>query len=104
MPKSSNWLERLEKKPKLRTYQTFKRTLQLERYLSVEKHIEGRYLLTRIRSGTNSLRIETGRRKREQEVDRICRTCVSGDIENERHFILNCTAYTDLREDMFFKF
>ena len=50
------WLRVVNSKPKLRTYKTFKAKLQLEKYLTVEKYKEGRYLLTRIRSGTNDLK------------------------------------------------
>jgi hypothetical protein len=97
------WLTQLEKKPKLRTYKTFKKRLKLEQYLLSEKNKEGRYLLTRIRSGTHALRIETGRwtKPKENEEERVCRQCLSGEVENERHFILKCTVYEELREQMF---
>jgi len=96
------WLQELNSKPKLRTYKTIKCKLQLEPYLLSQNHKKGRYLLTGLRSGSNKLRIETGRHKRprEKEQDRICMTCMSGAIENEKHFMIHCKAYKHLRDAM----
>ena len=61
--------------------------------------------MTAFRTGTNKLRIETGRWEQpvEPESKRLCRVCVSGEIENEKHFIMYCPAYADLRNQMFEK-
>ena len=58
--------------------------------------------LTSIRTGTYKLRIETGRwkRPREKECERVCQICKNGEVENEKHFVLHCTAYDDLRSEM----
>jgi hypothetical protein len=100
-----NWKKRMAKKPKLRTYQTFKDKLKLESYLLSEKEKTGRYLLTSIRTGTNKLRIETGRwKKRKEKVEeRVCIQCGSGEIEDEKHFILHCSRYGTLRNEMYDK-
>jgi hypothetical protein len=97
------WIEEMEKKPKLRTYRTFKSILELEPYLVSEDNIAGRKLLTALRSGTNSLRIETGRWKKpkEPETERLCMACMNGDIEDERHFLVACSAYDQLRKNLF---
>ena len=78
-----------ESKPKLRSYITFKKALVLESYLQSEYDRRGRVIMTAIRTGSNKLRIETGRWKRPQEqvTDRICMACIGGHIEDERHFI-----------------
>ena len=54
------WRQRALKKPKLRTYTKYKLLLKEEEYLKNEDEI-GRRMMARIRSGTNKLRIETGR-------------------------------------------
>jgi hypothetical protein len=97
-----HWFNSVHRKPKLRTYVSFKSTLQLEPYLLSETHKAGRYLLTSIRTGTNKLRIETGRWKKPKEApeDRVCRACMSGEIEDEKHFVLDCAAYASLRTQM----
>src|SRR6185503_9757397 len=98
-----NWRKAMELKPKLRTYKTIKAKIRLENYLISEKDKPGRYLLTRLRTGTNKLRIETGRWKRpiERPQERVCEECKSGQIEDERHFVIECERYQDLRGTMF---
>ena len=60
----------------------------------------GRRMLVRIRSGTNNLRIETGRYERPKIVEkfRICKICTE-TTEDEEHFLRHCTAYNDIREE-----
>ena len=96
------WLQAINDEqlhPKLRTYKTFKKKLQLEKYLLSGSQKSGRYLLTSIRTGTNKLRIETGRWKRPKELieQRVCRNCMTGQVEDEKHFILDCKVYDTLR-------
>ena len=57
--------------------------------------------LTVMRTGTNSLRLETGRWEGEEVKDRTCRVCMSNDVEDECHFVLNCPVYERERKKMF---
>jgi hypothetical protein len=99
------WKERTMKKPKLRTYLLLKKELCFEAYLADEDR-KARAVMTRLRGGTNELRIETGRypittRDRKLEIhERRCLLCVSDDVEDEKHFVLDCELYEDLREKM----
>jgi hypothetical protein len=99
------WKERMQQKPKLRTYQILKTKLQYEHYLSMRDK-EARQVITRLRGGTNELRIEKGRyaittRDRPLERgERRCMICCNGEIEDEMHFMLDCDVYDDLRERM----
>ena len=97
------WRRMASRKKKLRTYITFKKKLELESYLVSEKDKFGRYLLTSLRSGTNKLRIETGRWKRpiEKEHERLCLQCNNGEVEDEKHFLLRCSRFQDLRIGLF---
>ena len=72
----------------------------------------------RLRTGSYPLRIATGRNERRAPPDggqgqqeggsgrgrglprceRICRVCHSGAVEDLRHFILECPAYTAIRQ------
>ena len=54
-------------------------------------------MLTKLRSGSNFLRIETGRRKGLSSEERKC-WFGCGVTENERHFLLQCHLYDDLRK------
>ena len=58
----------------------------------------GRKALARLRSGTNELRIETGRH---EGLERKDRTCWFGCnvVEDEQHFLKECWMYEDLREE-----
>ena len=97
------WRRDCKRKPKLRTYVTFKEKLELENYLLSEKEKQGRYLLTRLRTGTNRLRIETGRIQRPilKPQERVCLQCNGGEIEDEKHFLLRCPHFRELRKEMF---
>src|SRR5689334_7668464 len=54
------WKDRMNNKPKLRTYVRLKEKLKFENYLKTNDR-KGREIQTRLRGGTNELRIETGR-------------------------------------------
>jgi hypothetical protein len=97
------WKKAMEDKPKLRTYRTIKNKLELEEYLIANTNREGRYIMTSLRTGSNDLRIETGRRTRPREKieERLCMECMEGDIEDEKHFLLDCAMYQDMRQRMF---
>ena len=100
------WRDRMKTKPKLRTYIALKDKLACESYLSHDD-AQARQVMTRLRGGTNELRIETGRypitnRDRKLEVhERRCLLCMSGEVEDEKHFVLDCVVYEDLRKKMF---
>ena len=80
-----------------------KSKLELERYLLLGSSLARRVVFS-LRSGSNRLRIETGRWRREKEEDRVCKFCESKEIENEVHFAVSCENYGDLRLNFFFKF
>jgi hypothetical protein len=100
------WRKAMQGKPKLRTYQLLKDSLCFEDYL---KHpdLRARETMTRLRGGTNELRIEKGRHRATNrdrilhESERVCLICVSGEVEDECHFLIDCAEYEDLREEMF---
>ena len=103
----NNWRRRMMMKPKLRTYITLKKDLILENYLLNETNIIGRYEITKLRGGTNRLRIETGRyemintengKRNLMAEERLCTLCKNNEIEDERHFIEKCDYYYDERK------
>eukprot|EP00456_Euglypha_rotunda_P077550 TRINITY_DN7332_c0_g1_i5.p1 TRINITY_DN7332_c0_g1~~TRINITY_DN7332_c0_g1_i5.p1 ORF type:complete len:315 (+),score=-5.67 TRINITY_DN7332_c0_g1_i5:109-1053(+) len=95
------WIKEINSKPKLRTYRLLKQTLGLEAYLLFGSN-QSRSVVFSLRSGSNKLRIETGRWKGEDKASRICKFCTSGEVENEIHFVTTCERYGDLR-DCFYK-
>ena len=80
----------------------FKKELVLEAYLTENYNVAGRRLLTSIRTGTNPLRIETGRHLVPKlEADRRkCWWCAN-EVEDEKHFVLYCEHYEVERRNLF---
>jgi hypothetical protein len=93
------WRESMSESTKLRTYVTLKKKLERETYLEIRNRW-GVVEMTKIRGGTNRLRIEKGRYQQLPREERICVFCHTREIEDETHFMLKCPLYTDLREEM----
>ena len=92
------WWKIVNERPKLRTYRKVKNVLAFEDYLKINDE-KGRRLLSKIRSGTNFLRIETGRREGLHKKDRTCWFGCRA-VEDENHFLLKCHMYNDLRGEL----
>jgi len=89
------WKQDMEKKPKLRTYIKFKTQLCYEPYLD---DVDNRkYLLLRLRVGTNNLAIERDRWKNKVKSQRLCLIC--NEVEDESHFLLYYSGYNDIRSN-----
>ncbi len=59
--------------------------------------------MAKLRISAHTLRIESGRYCRPPLLpeQRICQYCSSGAVENEEHFLLDCTLYTDERHELY---
>ena len=88
-------------KKKIRTYVTFKQDFRLEKYLLVDSDVRGRSYHTSLRSGTNCLEIERGRHMGIDKKFRFCKNCDTKSVEDERHFLMLCPLYKDLRAKFF---
>jgi len=99
-------------KNKLRFYAKIKKTFCLENYLIIVKNPEYRKYTAQLRISAHQLEIEQGRHKRKTttennvekkvpipENERICNYCSTHSIENEIHFLLKCSFYSDERKD-----
>jgi hypothetical protein len=93
------WLDKIREKPKLRTYIKLKSKLEQEKYLLLRDR-KGVPELTKLRSGTNRLRIEKGRWAKLKPEERTCVFCETDAIEDEAHFMLDCETYEGLRQRM----
>ena len=60
-----------------------------------------RSILAQFRCWILPIRVETGRYKGESLEDRLCNFCSKDEIEDEYHFLLNCTEYSNFRSDLF---
>ena len=93
---------------KLRTYKLFKTEWGFEPYLLCIDSRDLRVLLSKFRFGICPLRIETGRYEQVNSVkktlpveQRTCPCCVSGNLEDEYHFLLQRPVYVHRRQRMF---
>ncbi len=60
--------------------------------------------MTRLRISNHKLRIETGRHKNIPREERICQKCSLGKIEDEKHYLLECTKFVVQRKEHLEKF
>ena len=97
------WLKLINCEPKMRTYCKFKCKFYFEDYLMI-KNVKHRTSMTKLRISAHRLAIETGRYcqpVRPLET-RTCNHCINV-IEDEYHFLMECTAYDKQRKILFNK-
>ena len=87
---------------KLRTYSLLKTQLGFENYLSEIRNIEERTALTKLRLSSHHLMIEKGRHIGVESKFRFCPFCPN-QVEDEKHFLMECKTYSILRKDFFDK-
>ncbi len=85
---------------KLRTYKLFKVNYFTEQYLLQNISIRYRSAYAKFRCGVAPLKIETGRYERLEVNERLCFNC-DNSVEDEKHVLLNCPLYEDLRQSLF---
>ena len=81
---------------KLRTFRLFKNRICLEKYLSLD--FSYRNVITKFRISAHRLEIERGRYKNQEVSERICRLCGT-EVEDEIHFLLQCSKLATVREN-----
>ena len=92
------WQTEVSSKPKLRLYVNFKTEYgKTEEYVQKVRVKSHRSLLARLRGGTAPLQIETGRYTGLPVEERICRSCNTGQVEDEQHFCVGCPALKEAR-------
>ena len=86
------------------THKEVKFEYQLEDYLKTIRNPAHRISMTKLRLGVHSLRIQTGKyenRGAPIPVDgRTCLVCNRGYIEDERHFLMYCPGYDNIRNEL----
>lgn len=90
-----SWVSGLDECTKLNIYKHFKIEFCMESYLDFHINVQ---LLTKIRSGTLKLSVETGRYQNLERENRICFSCNMNVVEDEYHFVLVCPTYRSLRK------
>ena len=96
---SDCWIAELQKSTKLCSLALAKSTFSIEKYVTTLPFTDRRDF-ARLRTSSHTLEIEVGRYNR-PKVDRelrTCKLCKSGLVEDERHFLLNCSYFKEERE------
>ena len=88
-------------KPKLRLYNMFKSDFVQEPYITFNVPKFQRSLFAQFRVGILPLPIETGRFVSKPLDERTCCLCPNGDVEDEVHFLTNCSLYDTYRVAMY---
>ena len=71
----------------------FKSKFAMEDYLIILHDSESRKIVAKFRCGDHTLMIETGRHKKIDLEERMCKMCSQKRVEDERYFLLECPAY-----------
>ena len=89
---------------KLRSYTLFKSEFLTEHYCTLILPKSHRGALAKFRFGVAPIRLETGRYEGLPIEDRICPFCNDDvSVEDEKHVLLYCPLYEDLRQVLFYK-
>ena len=81
---------------KLRTYFKFKSAFETENYVNMSFTRGKRSAIAKFRCGVAPIRLETGRYEGLSVEDRVC-PYGCNVVECEKHVLLECTLYDDLR-------
>ena len=87
----------------LRTYFLFKTEHCKESYLDYVDIVQHRISLAKFRTSSHKLNIEIGRYKGLAVKERICNLCNQNLVEDECHMFSKCSAFSDLRLNIFQK-
>jgi hypothetical protein len=83
------------------TYFYIKTHFGKEKYLEINNFkIRQSICKIHVRVSAHSLNIETGRYKNIIRPERKCTNCSKGDIEDEKHFIVDC-RYENIKSKIF---
>lgn len=100
------WLNKIEHSNKLSCFHKIKTNYELAPYLTEIKEYKQRKLMASYRVSDHSLAIETGRHRQTwlPREERLCAQCNGGAVEDECHFLTECSKYTSLRNNFFEQF
>ena len=95
-----NYFSVLKTQSKMRTYIRYKHEFSMEPYIA-KLHFKARQQISKLRLSDHNLEIERGRYHRPslKPEDRTCMFCPQ-KIEDEFHFLTECTAYSDERQNL----
>ena len=100
----SEWLNDIQTTSKLVNYRNFKEAYVSEPYVYKLHNRLHRSVFAQLRCGILPLKIETGRYTQIPLNYRLCTFCNHDAIEDEIHFLFNCSLYNEIRTLFWDKF
>ena len=97
------WQHNLEHSKKLEFYKVFKNEYSSSNYLTHLRNFPDRRNLVKFKLSNHKLRIEAGRYQKDhlfREL-RLCQLCQSNQVENETHFLFQCSCYSLQRQTFY---
>ena len=98
---SQDWDINRYKSQKLRYYNLYKYEKGNENYLHFNISRYQRSILAQFRCGILPLQIEIGRYRDVPLCDRLCEVCDGNSVEDEIHFLCECSYYSEFRSSLF---
>ena len=94
------WRHSVEHSKKLEFYKVFKDEYSTSDYLHQLRHFNERRNLVKFKVSNHKLMIELGRYQRNHipRENRLCPLCKSNQVENESHFLFQCSRYSFQRD------
>ena len=92
------WKEKINESnsSRLKVYKAINNKFIPPKHLILPLHM--RKLISKIRCSDHHLEIERGRHLKIDQAKRICTNCCLGAVEDEKHFLIECTTYQGVRE------
>ena len=90
---NEKWATQVDSKPKLRLYKVIKTSPRVENYCKWLLPRFQRSLLCQLRVGILPLQVELGRFTNTPLEERTCKICDQDVVENELHFVFDCSYY-----------
>ena len=82
---------------KLDTYCKLKTQFGCEKYINEIRNLNYRRSITKFRISAHRLKIETMRYIKLDRSERLCTKCSTGAIEDEQHFLMECSKFNAFR-------
>ena len=90
---SQTELAHIQNTNKLTFLKSLKEVYKSEKYLKINNS-GNRRAITKLRTSNHTLAIEAGRWTNMERGNRLCKQCTENKIEDEIHFLFQCTKYT----------
>ena len=99
------WKTKVETSKRLDFFKQFKQSFSPEPFLDSLNNFNIKRDYMKFRTSSHCLMVETGRysRPKIKRENRICTLCNTKEVEDERHLIFHCNAYSELRKIFFDK-